>query len=136
MRKLTRLVVPLTAGLCAAIALSVMILMLSVIVYRGAPSLSWQFFTQPIQRVGAAGGIFYNLIGTLILIATAAVVCIPLATGLALTHSVYIQSSRSKRALGLILYALNAVPSILFGIIGLIVFVKGLGLPFNLWPGA
>jgi phosphate transport system permease protein len=47
--------------------------------------------------------------------------------GIALTHGVYLRTQRAKTSLGLLLYALNGVPSILFGILGLIVFVKYLG---------
>lgn len=113
--------------MCAALAFGVLLLLLVSIAYRGVPALSWNFLTEQIRLVGAAGGIFFNLIGTLILIGTAALVCAPLAIGIALTHSVYLKSDRARRALSLLLYVLNGVPSILFGILGLIVFVKFLG---------
>lgn len=115
------------AGLCAALACGVLLVLLVSIAYRGVPALNWSFLTEQIRLVGAAGGIFYNLVGTLILISTAALVCAPLAIGIALTHSVYLKTGRARQALNLLLYVLNGVPSILFGILGLIVFVKFLG---------
>ncbi len=89
--------------------------------------MTWQFLTEQILLVGAAGGIFYNAVGTLILIATACLVSAPLATGMALMHSVYLVDGRWRRMLGLMLSVLNGVPSILFGIFGMIVFVQGFG---------
>ncbi len=127
MRNFTGRVVPAVSALCAMIAVVVLLFILGAILVRGVPAVSWQFVTESIRLVGAAGGIFYNLIGTAILIVTAAAVCTPLAMGIALTHSVYIRQPGVRHTLGLILYALNGVPSILFGILGLIVFVKGLG---------
>ncbi|HYE19857.1 MAG TPA: phosphate ABC transporter permease PstA [Tepidisphaeraceae bacterium] len=115
------------AALCAAVALGVLIWVIQAIVTRGFPALSWQFLTEHIRLVGAEGGIFYNLVGTLILIATAACVATPVALGIALVRAVYLTGDRAKRTLDLILYTLNGVPSILFGIAGLIVFVKYLG---------
>jgi len=112
---------------CALVAVGVMLMILGAIVLRGIPSVNWQFLTEQIARAGAAGGIVYNLLGTLILITTAAAVCAPVAVGLALTHSVYLPDGTARRTLGLLLYLLNGVPSILFGILGLIVFVKFLG---------
>jgi phosphate transport system permease protein len=94
---------------------------------RGLPSIDWGFLTEQIRLVGAAGGIFFNLVGTLILIATTFLVCAPLATGLALVHSVYLSRARARERLGILLYTLNGVPSILFGIFGFIVFVKYFG---------
>src|SRR5258706_15428899 len=119
--------VGMAAASCAMIACGMLLLIVAAILFRGLPAVSWQFLTEQIRLVGASGGIFYNLVGTLILIAAAAAVCTPVALGIALMHGVYLRSQRAKRNLGLLLYTLNGVPSILFGIFGLIVFVMFLG---------
>lgn len=115
------------AGLCAVAAASVLLGIIVAIVWRGFPAIRWSFFTEQIKLVGAEGGIFFNLVGTLILILTALVIVTPIATGLGLMHGVYLKSPAWKRRLTLLLYVLNGVPSILFGIFGLIVFVNVLG---------
>lgn len=127
MRKLTNILVPCLAGACAVIACMVLLGIVGAIAWRGLPAIRWSFFTEQIRLVGAEGGIFFNLIGTLILIITALVVAAPMATALALLHSVYLQGSRWQRRIAVALYVLNGVPSILFGIFGLIVFVKIFG---------
>ena len=116
-----------TAAACALVAFGTLVLVVTAILARGLPAISWQFLTEQIRLVGASGGVFYNVVGTLILIATAAAVAAPVALGVALAQGVYLQSDRARRALGVLLYVLNGVPSILFGILGLIVFVKFLG---------
>ncbi len=50
-----------------------------------------------------------------------------MATGVALVHGVYLLSDRARARLWLLLATLNGVPSILFGLFGLLVFVKFLG---------
>jgi phosphate transport system permease protein len=105
----------------------VLVVMVWAIGHRGWPAISWTFFTEQIRLVGAAGGIFYNIIGTLILIATAFTVSAPVATSLALWHGVYLRHSRHRKTLTLVLTVLNGVPAILFGIFGMIVFVQWLG---------
>jgi phosphate transport system permease protein len=127
MRKFKNIIVPTIAGACAIAAVSVLIGIVAAIALRGLPAIRWSFFTEQIKLVGAEGGIFFNLIGTLILIVTAIVIAAPIATGLALLHGVYLQSAKWKRGLTLLLYVLNGVPSILFGIFGLMVFVKLFG---------
>src|SRR3954453_2459574 len=107
-------VVFISAAICALIACGVLALVVGAILFRGLPAVSWQFLTEQIRLVGASGGIFYNLVGTLILIGGAAAVSMPVALGIALTHGVYLRSGRAKRNLGLLLYTLNGVPSILF----------------------
>ena len=109
---------------CALTSVGILLTVIAAVLHRGLPAVSWQFLTEQIASVGAAGGIFYNLVGTLILIATAAAVAGPVAVGVALTYSVYLPAGRPRRWLGVLLYVLNGVPAILFGIFGLIVFVK------------
>lgn len=117
----------LAAILCAALAVGVMALVVTAIAWRGGSALSWQFLTEQIRLVGAAGGVFYNIVGTLILAGTALLVSAPLATGVALVHGVYLRSDRARDRLWLLLSALNGVPSILLGLFGLMVFVKFFG---------
>ncbi len=114
-------------GSCAVIACAVLLGLVFVIAQRGLPAMSWRFLTEQIRQVGAQGGIFYNLIGTLILLTAALIITAPIATGLALVHAVYLRRESAQRRLGLFLYTLNGIPSIVFGIFGFIVFVKFLG---------
>lgn len=87
--------------------------------------MSWRFLTEQIRLVGADGGIFYNLVGTLILLATALMVSAPVAMGLALVEGVYLAgAARWRRRVRLAIYLLNGVPSLLFGLFGFVVFVK------------
>ncbi len=120
----------LLALICGASALFVCALLLGlifVIWQRGAPAMSWRFLTEQIRQVGADGGIFYNLVGTVILIVTALFVCAPIAVGFALLERVFLRSAGARRGLTLFLYLLNGLPSIVFGIFGFLVFVKWLG---------
>lgn len=117
----------LAAGFCALVALSIVALLILALVWRGGSALSWSFLTEQVRSVGAAGGIFYNIVGTLILMTTAGLVATPIATGLALVHGVYLQTGRARERLWLFLTLLNSVPSILFGLFGLLVFVKFFG---------
>lgn len=125
-RKLIHHFFRIATGLCAACACVVLCFIVGAIVKRGCPAISWRFFTEQILLVGADGGIFYNLLGTAILLATAFCVSAPVALSLALLHGVYLPP-KWRGTLELLLYILNGVPSILFGIFGMIVFVQFLG---------
>lgn len=122
-------------ALCAVTCCGVLFLVVYSIVSRGWSAISWHFFTEQIKLVGAAGGIYHNIIGTGILITTAFVVSAPISLALALLHGVYLRSAKWKKRLTLMLYLVNGMPSILFGILGLIVFVKFLGLGKSWFSG-
>ncbi len=124
MRRFANFILPALCALCTLIACALFVGLVYAIAQRGFPALSWTFLTEQIRQVGAQGGIFFNLVGTLILISTALLLSAPIATGLALTHSVYLRRSSAKSRLGLFLYTLNGIPSIVIGIFGFVVFVK------------
>jgi len=127
MRKLLDFTLAALAALCALLAVGLLVGLVGIIAQRGGPAVTWSFLTEQIRLVGAAGGIFWNLIGTLILLATAFVACAPLAIGLALVERVWLRREGTRRALRTVLYTLNGVPSIVFGIFGFIVFVQWCG---------
>ncbi len=113
-------------GLCALAACAVLAGIVTAIVARGLPALSWSFLVEGAREAGADGGILYQLTGTVILIATALACSAPPAAALALLRTVYL-GRRGARRLGLALYAWNGVPSVVLGVFGLVVFVRGFG---------
>ena len=127
MRKLIDRLFALAVILCATIAVAILVGLITVIAQRGGPAISWSFLTEQIRLVGAAGGILWNLIGTMILLASAFIICAPMAVALALVAQVWVASDRSRRVIRTALYTLNGIPTIVLGIFGFIVFVQWCG---------
>jgi phosphate transport system permease protein len=115
------------AALCASAAALILLVIVCAIWWKGAPAINWEFFTDQMKAAGMSGGILYNISGTTILILTAFVVCAPIATSIGLVHGVYLKAARTRQAVMFMLYLLNGVPAILFGIFGMILFVQFLG---------
>ena len=125
-RKLLNYLFRTVAACCLLAAGGTFLVIFYAIASRGWAALDWSFFSEQIALGGASGGILYQLLGTLILITTAVVVCAPFAVGIALVHGVYLRDHPIKKQLTLLLYLMNGVPSILFGILGMMVFVQWL----------
>jgi phosphate transport system permease protein len=122
----------LAAALCGLAACSLLLLLLGAIVRQALPVLRLDFLTRAAAEAGAAGGVADELAGTALLLATALLVCLPIAVGTALHQAVYRKAGRGRDGrrghwalVGL--YTANAVPSVLFGIAGFIVFSRWLG---------
>ncbi len=109
-------------------ALGIIATVAGLVIVRGFPALSWHFFTEQVRSVGAEGGILYQLVGTLILMVTAAAISLPVAMGIGLFHQLYLSPGRLRRSIDALLQALNGVPSIVFGLFGLAFFVQRLGM--------
>ena len=109
---------------CAGVCGAVLVAIVATILGRGLPAVDWSFIGSATGAALGSGGVRYQLLGTLLLLATTLLVAAPLALGWALAQTVYLPSPRWRRPLRRLLYVLNGVPSILFGIFGLILFVK------------
>ena len=109
-------------------SLAILIFLIGSILWEGAKALSFNFIFLEAKDFGAAGGIRYQLIGSLILIAVAALLVLPLAIGTSIYRSEYIKSQRWGHRIDLAIFSLNGIPSITYGLFGLIVFVNVLGM--------
>lgn len=116
----------LTAA-CAAAACSILVGLVAVILVRALPALSLDLLTQQMAEAGASGGILAEILGTLLLMASALAVSAVLAVALALTKTVYVRDPRLRAWITLGLYTVNGMPSIVFGIVGMVLFMGVLG---------
>ncbi len=110
------------------ISLSILVFLIGSIIYEGGKALSFNFIFSEARDFGASGGIRYQLVGSLILISVAAILVLPLSIGTALYRSEYVKSQSLGRRIDLAIFSLNGIPSITYGLFGLIVFVNILGM--------
>lgn len=113
----------------AVIICSVILFFLfGVILWNGLPAISIDFITQSASEFGAAGGILYQIAGSLLLVIFSAVICLPIALGTAIYKSEYLKNQKLHKLINTLIYSLNGIPSVIFGIFGLILFVNILGM--------
>ena len=105
------------------------------IVVKGLPALSLEFVFGFPRRSGAEGGIFPAIAGTALLVFIAVLVALPLGTASAVYLSEYARQGRFTRAVRLAIVTLSGVPSIVFGLFGLGLFVIFLGFGASLLAG-
>lgn len=130
-----RLIRYLAAG-AAGLTLLVLGCLVGTIVWRGVAGVSADFLLSPSRQFGAEGGILYQIVGSILIVSVAAFLSFPVALGTALYKSYYLKSPRLKRVLNILIYALNGVPSIIFGLFGLVLFVNVLGSGISWFVGS
>jgi phosphate transport system permease protein len=96
---------------------------LVVLVVEGGPGLSWSFLLDKPRKLGAAGGIWPALVGTVWLTATALAVALPLGVAAAIYLSEYARENRLTRLINLAIVNLAGVPSIVHALFGVGAFV-------------
>jgi phosphate transport system permease protein len=118
-------VVGLLATLVGVVVISALLFKLA---YDGIPRLSWDFFTNfPSRRAGQAG-ILSAWVGTLLVMAVTALVGIPLGVAAATYLEEYAPKNTITALIEINVTNLAGVPSIVYGLLALGLFVYGLGL--------
>jgi phosphate transport system permease protein len=96
---------------------------IAYIAYQGLPAISWEFLTD-IPRDGMTkGGIYPAIMGTLYLTVGAVLVALPLGVGSAIYLSEYAKDGKLLSTIRLGINNLAGVPSVVFGLFGLALFV-------------
>lgn len=94
-----------------------------IIVQKGFPAISWQFLTD-MPRLGMrAGGIFPAIVGTLYLVTGAILFALPIGLFAAIYLSEYSKDNMLNRLIKLSIVNLAGVPSVVYGLFGLALFV-------------
>ncbi len=103
---------------------------------KGIPTISWEFLSGLPRRSGAEGGIFPAILGTIYLVAGAITFALPLGMASAIYLSEYASQGRLNRSIRLAIITLAGVPSIVFGLFGLGLFVLFLGFGASILAGS
>ena len=111
-------------------------LLLYDVLTRGIPWLSWDFITGAPSRRPANAGILPALVGSIMIAALVGLFAFPTGVAAAIYLNEYAGDSRVTRFLRTNIANLAGVPSIIYGILGLALFVRILGLGFTLLSGA
>ncbi len=106
------------------------------VVSDGAGRLSWQFLTSYPSRRAEDAGVLAALVGTFYVIALTAAIAIPIGVGAAVYLEEYGGRGRLARIIEINISNLAGVPSIIYGLLGLGLFVRMMGLGRSVLAGA
>jgi phosphate transport system permease protein len=110
-------------GLIAVIVVAPILLVIGAIAVRGIEAISWEFLTAMPRDGMRDGGIFPAIVGTLLLTLGTALAAIPVGVGGAIYLSEYASDNLLSRAIRLAIINLAGVPSVVYGLFGLGLFV-------------
>jgi phosphate transport system permease protein len=126
-----------TAGLMALVtAVGTLVLLVAGVAVQGGGRLSWEFLTSLPSRRAADAGILPALAGTLFVIGLATLMAVPLGVSAAIYLEEYGRRSRVSRFIEVNIANLAGVPSIIYGLLGLALFVRAFGWGRSVLAGA
>lgn len=123
-------------GLASLIVIVPILLVIGAIAVRGISAINWEFLSAMPRDGMKAGGIFPAIVGTVILTIGTAAVAIPIGVGAAIYLSEYARDTFFTRAIRLAIVNLAGIPSVVYGLFGLGMFVLFLGFGTSILAGS
>ena len=114
--------------LCAGITCALLVFLIGYIFYRGVGNLSWTLLTSQTSYIQDTIGILPNILNTLYIILVAMVIVLPLGVGAAIYLTEYAEGRRVVELIEFATETLTGIPSIIFGLVGMLFFIQKLGL--------
>ena len=117
---------------CTLLSVSALAIILIDIIVMGAPALSFEFIFSPPRKGMMEGGIFPAIIGTVYVTLLTALFAVPLGVATAIYLNEYASNNKYTRLIRLSIRNLSGIPSIVYGLFGLALFVQALNMGTSL----
>ena len=122
--------------LCAALTCALAAFLILYVLAKGVPNLSWQLLTTKPSYLEETIGILPDIISTVCMVLTTLAVVLPLGVCAAVYLTEY---AANKKVVAVIEYAaetLSGIPSIIYGLVGMMFFCQFLGMKKSILAGA
>lgn len=122
------LVFTVLVTIATLVGIAVLVVLLFDVFRDGAPTLSWNFITNPPSQIfPETAGIIRPLVGSLWLLGLTALISVPLGIGAAIYLEEYAEDTLFNRITEINISNLAGVPSVIYGLLGLGIFINLLG---------
>lgn len=135
-RKFYSVITKTLMAVSAALIIAAFIGIAGYILYRGVAHISWEFLSTKPSLLKGTNGILPNILNTVYIVIMTLLVVLPLGVGSAVYLNEY---AKNKKAVGMIELAtetLAGIPSIIYGLVGMLIFCQFFSLETSLISGA
>ncbi len=119
----------------AVITCALLLFLIGYIFWRGLGHISWKLLSTQSSYLTDSIGILPNILNTLYIILVAMILALPIGVGAAIYLTEYAQNRHLKRIIEFATETLTGIPSILFGLVGMLFFIQLLGLRQGILAG-
>ena len=120
---------------CGFLTCALLVLIIGYIFYRGIPNISWELLTTQSSYINDTIGILPNILNTLYIILLSMVIVLPLGVGAAIYLTEYASNRKVVAVIEFATETLTGIPSIIFGLVGMLFFVQFCSLGTSLLAG-
>lgn len=135
MRKVKERLLQIAMGIAVVITCGVLAFLIITIFTRGIPSITPEFLTSQSSYLGGTIGILPNILNTLYIIFVTMIIVVPLGVCAAVYITEYASNYRIVKLISFATETLTGIPSILFGLVGMLLFTQLMGLKQGILAG-
>ena len=121
-----------SVGLTCALVL----FMIGYVLYKGVPNLSWLLLSTKPSYLSGTIGILPDILNTVYIVLASLVIVLPLGVGAAVYLTEYAANKKLVAAIEYAAETLSGIPSIIYGLVGMMFFCQFLGMQTSLLAGA
>ena len=134
-RKLYEIIMKALIYIAVGIIVLSFVGLIGYILYRGIPFVSWDLLSTKPSLIRGTVGILPNILNTLYIIMTLIIV-LPIGVGSAIYLNEYAKNKRIVKIIELATETLSGIPSIIYGLVGMLIFVQFFSLGTSLIAGS
>ena len=120
----------------AGLTMLLLIGIIGYVLYKGLPQLSWQLITSVPSVTKKIDGLLPYILNTVYVIVLSLLIVLPLGVGAAVYLTEYAQNRKLIRTIEFTTETLAGIPSIIYGLVGMLVFCQKLGFQSSLLAGS
>ena len=135
-RKIKCAILNILMYLSAGIICLILLGLIGYILYRGLPHISLEFLTSKPSLIRETVGILPNILNTLYIILITLVIVLPIGVGAAIYLNEYAENKKVVRIIELATETLSGIPSIIYGLVGMLIFVQFFSFGTSLLAGS
>ena len=135
-RKIKCAILNILIYLSAGIICLILLGLIGYILYRGLPHISLEFLTSKPSLIRETVGILPNILNTIYIILITLVIVLPIGVGAAIYLNEYAENKKVVRIIELATETLSGIPSIIYGLVGMLIFVQFFSLGTSLLAGS
>ena len=121
---------------CAGLSILILAGIMGYVFVRGIPHVTWAFLSTASSATKGTFGILGNIINTLYIVGITLLLASPIGIGSAVYLNEYARPGKAVRAIEFTTEVLSGIPSIIFGLFGMVFFGNTLGLGYSILTGA
>lgn len=122
--------------LAAGVAITLLVGIMGYVFVRGLPQVSWQLLSTVQSSLKGTFGILGNIINTIYIIVITLIIAAPIGIGSAIYLNEYAKPGKLVRTIEFTTEILSGIPSIIFGLFGMVFFGMTLKLGYSVLTGS